>query len=280
MTFFAMFSGISICFFIDFRSIASGGSQYLQGVSYCYMMFLLFCAALIFFLVSAAIWWLWHWLVIITEGVYLGPRIVVWLYDREAWRYDAIKEYDMNDELILLVEPVLGELQGRKKPVVLDVATGTGRVPIFLFADGRFQHKRKGGVVGLDASREMLTLAKKNLVGFESHIDFTLGSADHIPYPDQTFDAVTCLESLEFFPNLSRALDEMVRVLQPDCSLLVTRRAGWEAKWFLGRYYSKEAFVELLRSKGLVDVVIYQWQDNYDLAIGRKPQSGEGVWLD
>jgi ubiquinone/menaquinone biosynthesis C-methylase UbiE len=146
-----------------------------------------------------------------------------------------------------------------------------------LFKDGRFQYERNGSVIGLDASHKMLDLAKKNLAGFESHIELVVGSAIDITYPDNHFDAVTCLESLEFFPHPEIALDEMIRVLQPDCSLLVTRRAGWEAKWFLGRYYSKDDFIELLRSKDLTDVVLYSWQDNYDLAIGRKPKIGESV---
>ena len=41
--------------------------------------------------------------------------------------------------------------------------------------------------------------------------------------------------------------------------------------------YSQEDFVALLRKKGLTDVVLYAWQDNYDLAIGRKPKIGETV---
>jgi len=241
------------------------------------MMAQLFLYSLLFFLASAAIWWLWHWLIIITEGVFFGSRLVVWLYDREAWRYDGIKEYDMSDELILLVEPILGELEGRKDPIVLDVATGTGRVPLFLFKDGRFQNERNGQLIGLDASQKMLDLASTSLQGYEPFFDLALGSANRLNFPDNHFDAVTCLESLEFFPEPQAALDEMIRVLQPDCSLLVTRRAGWEAKWFLNRYFSQDDFVALLRKKGLTDVVLYAWQDNYDLAIGRKPKINEVV---
>ena len=240
-------------------------------------MLSLFLYSLLFFLLSALIWWLWHWLIVITEGVFFGSRIVIWLYDREAWRYDGIKGYDMADELILLVEPVLGEIEGRSNPLVLDVATGTGRVPFFLLEDGRFCDERGGRIIGLDASKKMLALAKSNLKGLEADADLLVGSASEIGFPDQTFDAVTCLESLEFFPNPEQALDEMIRVLQPDCSLLVTRRAGWEAKWFIGRYYSQKDFAALLRKKGLTDVILYTWQNNYDLAIGRKPRPSEIV---
>ena len=242
------------------------------------MVWLFYLSAL-FFIGSAAAWWLWHWLIIITEGVFLGPKLVVWLYDREAFRYDSIKAYAMEDELILLVEPILGELQGKQSPSVLDVATGTGRVPLFLFEDGRFLNSLNGRFVGLDASRKMLDFGIKNLAESAqgSAANWVLGSAANLTFADAEFDVVTCLESLEFFPELERAINEMIRVLKPDGSLLITRRAGWEAKWFLGRYYSQEAFTKMLREKGLTDVILYQWQNNYDLAIGRKPKIDKGV---
>lgn len=237
----------------------------------------LFLLSALLFLVSAAVWWLWHWLIIITEGVFLGPRLVVWLYDREAFRYDSIKNYEMEDELILLVEPILGELEGKSSPVVLDVATGTGRVPFFLLEDGRFQKSFNGRLIGLDASRKMLDLAVKNLSHLDSACSWVQGSASNLTFADSEFELVSCLESLEFFPELEEAIDEMVRVLKPDGSLLITRRTGWEAKWFLGRHYNQEAFAQLLKQKGLTDVVLYQWQNNYDLAIGRKPKVDERV---
>ncbi|MEM9774258.1 MAG: methyltransferase domain-containing protein, partial [Chloroflexota bacterium] len=226
---------------------------------------------------SATVWWLWHWLIIITEGIFLGPRLVVWLYDREAWKYDDIKAYEMEDELILLVEPVLGELDGQPNPTILDVATGTGRVPIFLFRDGRYQNDFGGRIIGLDASVKMLDYAHGSLKGYEPHFDSMLGSASHLPFPNNYFDGITCLESLEFFPDLEQAINEIVRVVKHDGFVMITRRAGWEAKWFFDRYYSREDFGEMLRQKGLTDVVLYTWQNNYDLAIGRKPKFDEIV---
>lgn len=237
----------------------------------------LFLYSVILFIVSAVVWWLYHWLFIITEGVFLGPRLVVWLYDREAYRYDDIKMYDMEDELILLVEPILGELSGAKEPVLLDVAVGTGRVPLFLFKDGRFTKDLNGRVVGVDASQAMLDLADKNLSEVTGRCELLLGSADAINFADRSFDAVSCLESLEFFPNPEKAIEEMIRVLKPGGSLLITRRAGWEARWFLSRHYDQKEFVALLEKKGLTDAVLYQWQNNYDLVIGRKPNVDEVV---
>ncbi len=43
------------------------------------------------------------WLLITTEGVYLGRRVVIWLYDVYARRYDRIKQYDAGWEAATLV---------------------------------------------------------------------------------------------------------------------------------------------------------------------------------
>ena len=58
-----------------------------------------------------------YWLLVSTEGVYLGRRIVVWLYDITARRYDDIKEYDPDDERLLVTNPVLAALQGHPQPL-------------------------------------------------------------------------------------------------------------------------------------------------------------------
>lgn len=207
-----------------------------------------------------------YWLLIITEGVYLGRSVVVWLYDRFAPRYDAAKAYTTDDETILVVEPVLSHLRAAR-PRVLDVATGTGRVPRFLCADDRFD----GRVTGLDASLPMLAHARHALDDHAARVDLLAAGADRLPFPSALFDTVTCLESLEFFPSEETALREMVRVLRPGGALLVTRRRGWEARTFIGRYRSPAAFLDRLHRLGLVQTALHPWQSNYDLAVGRKP---------
>jgi ubiquinone/menaquinone biosynthesis C-methylase UbiE len=71
------------------------------------------------------------------------------------------------------------------------------------------------------------------------------------------------------------ALRQMVRVLRPGGLLLVTRRRGWEAKTFIGRYRSVEQFQQLLESMGLEAVETQPWQVNYDLVFARKPVVGD-----
>ena len=213
---------------------------------------------------------LWYWLFVITEGVYLGRRMVVWLYDLTAYKYDDIKQYDEAAERFFVVRPLLLRLRHKPAPLILDVATGTGRVPFYVLDAPTFN----GRVVGLDAAEKMLALAAKKLRPFGCRASFIQQTADALPFPDNSFDAVTCLESLEFFPSEMVALEEMVRVLRPGGSLMVTRRRGWEAKAFIGRYRSLDQFTDTLTAVGFTDVEILPWQIDYDQVFARKSGNG------
>jgi ubiquinone/menaquinone biosynthesis C-methylase UbiE len=207
-----------------------------------------------------------YWLFVTTEGVYLGRRMVIWLYDITANHYDTIKEYTLDDEEILVVEPILVHLR-QPGALVVDIATGTGRVPRFLFADGRFD----GRVIGIDASRGMLNQARTYLLPFNDRVDLVHGLAEALPLPPAICPVLTCLEALEFIRNDTAAVREMVRVLQPGGTLLITRRRDREARLFFGRYRTPQQFETFLIQQGLVNPVTHPWQSNYDLVIAHKP---------
>lgn len=211
-----------------------------------------------------------YWLVITTEGVFLGRKVVVWLYDLTAGSYDQIKEFDEEFERSAIVRPLLTALAGRHEPFVLDVATGTGRVPLLLMNEAEFD----GWVAGLDASAKMLAqgLVKIAALPDERKIRIKLiqQTVEKLPFADNSFDAITCLEALEFFPSDRVALKEMVRVLQPGGSLMTTRRQGWESRFYLSRYRSKETLAELLEDVGLNHIEYYPWQVNYDMVMAIK----------
>lgn len=207
-----------------------------------------------------------YWLLVTTEGAFLGRRVVVWLYDVTAHRYDEVKEYVPADERLLVVSPVLRALSGAREPLILDVATGTGRVPVDLLQESAFG----GRLIGLDDSRRMLAIAAKKLAPHGERVQLVRHPAVPLPFPGERFDAVTCLEALEFFPSDEAALEEMVRVLRPGGALITTRRRGWEARLFLHRYRSEENVRALLQMLGLTDVRFYHWEINYDLVMARK----------
>lgn len=211
-----------------------------------------------------------YWLLVTTEGVFLGRRVVVWLYDITAHKYDSIKDFNDETERFFVVRPLRYQLNHIPKPLILDVATGTGRLPHYLLDEATFH----GCIVGLDASPKMLELAAAKLNPFRDRAMLIRQTAVPLPFADDVFDAVTCLESLEFFPSDAAALREMVRVLKPGGILMVTRRRGREAKAFLNHYRSREDFETLLTSLGLIEVNSQPWQFDYDQVFGKKAAGG------
>ena len=110
-------------------------------------------------LLALALLWLVWWLVIASEGVYLGQRVVIWLYDLFASRYDSVKGFEPLYEQALLARPLLDEVAPLRSPMVLDVATGSGRLPLALLGHADFQ----GRIIATDLSRGMLGIAGRKL---------------------------------------------------------------------------------------------------------------------
>jgi SAM-dependent methyltransferase len=216
--------------------------------------------------VGAVVLW---WLLVQTEGVYLGRRVVVWLYDVYASRYDAIKGFDSLSEDRFLARPILERLpKNRRAPLVLDVATGTGRLPLALLEQPTFQ----GRVIALDLSRKMLAVAAGKLAPFDGRVSLLHQPAESLPFPDGTFDLVTCLEALEFMTNPRAVLRELARVLRPGGLLVLTNRQGIDARLMPGHTFKHHDLEHLLRSDlGLIQVQFQRWQVDYRLVWATKP---------
>ena len=88
---------------------------------------------------------------------------------------------------------------------VLDVATGTGAVALEL------QRQKRCTVVGLDQSAQMLEVARQRLPG----VELVEGDADHLPFPDRLFDAVTFTYLLRYVDDPGATLRELARVVRP-----------------------------------------------------------------
>jgi ubiquinone/menaquinone biosynthesis C-methylase UbiE len=216
-----------------------------------------------------------YWELVVAEGVHLGSRVVILLYDLVSRRYDRIKQFDPTYEDWFLSDPLVSKLRNVRAPLVLDVATGTGRLPRSLLAQAGFY----GRVIGMDGSRRMLAQAARTVQSTSSvaeRLTLIWQDASHLPFDDDTFDAVTCLEALEFMPNTRRAIRELVRVLRPGGVALLTNRVGPWRKFLTGHTQSPPAFEALLSSLGLEQIQTQTWQEEYDLVWAAKPGRSSG----
>lgn len=221
--------------------------------------------AIFVFVSVVALGLLAYWALVITEGVYVGQWAVVLLYDLTPRYYDRIKAITWMRDGETLVMPMLEWLGGVRQPLILDVGVGTGRFPRAMLSDERFH----GRVWGLDISLGMLRRARQRLAEHGDRCTLILEDANDLPFPDETFDAVVCLETLEFTPRPRRTLGELLRVLRPGGVLVVTNRIG-RARWFPGRAYSDEEFIDMLCDHPLAKIEIHTWNTFYDQVWVRK----------
>lgn len=221
---------------------------------------------------------MWFWIIIVVllilyaldreiyfyEATHLGPRVQAWLYDRWAKKYDKSKGESQKQDAEELARPTLEALRDVSAPFILDLATGTGRMPLALLKESNFS----GHIMAVDVSQGMLEQAAQKLETFRGRftllrlIDFPL------PFPDNSFDMVSCMEALEVMPEMDRPLEELFRVLRPGGFFLTSR--GTEASGRKSKVMSRDEFKDLLEGKGFVRGEITEWWKWFDRVTARK----------
>jgi len=114
---------------------------------------------------------------------------------------------------------------------VLDVGTGTGRAAIVLASAG-------ARVTGVDASQEMLRVARERATARQVAVAFAPGDAHALPFADRAFDRAVSLRVLMHTPGWRQCVAELCRVARETVILdypaalsaaaiqAVTRRLG------------------------------------------------------
>jgi len=216
-----------------------------------------------------------YWAIWVAEGLYFGKEAVRWLYDVGAGSYDGVKEYDDLHEATFIGNPLFSRLEEDfgATSLTLDVATGTGRLPLALLQIPFYE----GTVIGIDYSRKMLREAARKSAEYAGRVIFLHHPAVPLPFADATFDALTCLEALEFLPDRHAALQEMGRVLRPGGWFITSNRIGNDARLLLGHTDSPEAFEARLEGLGFVEINTRPWQEIYDLIFARKAGESDPI---
>jgi SAM-dependent methyltransferase len=182
--------------------------------------------------------------VIVADGTYFGRRFVRFMYDRFAagWSYPTDPKHRLIDQrdLLPVIEDALASSPGA---VVLDVASGTGRVPQLIVNHAGGFH---GPVVGSDLSARMLRSASP----IAGRVALTQAAAEALPFPDASFALVTCIEAIINFGRPRRGLAEMVRVLEPGGHLVITKRSDRLARFVPGKDFTRARLTRTLTSLG------------------------------
>src|SRR5438552_18061440 len=115
---------------------------------------------------------------------------------------------------------VFGALAREGLERVLEIGPGRGA---FSFRMRNFRKR----VVAVEINRAFIEYCRRKEAG--SGIEFLQGTVTTLPFHDETFDAVLCIEVLMHIDNPGRALSEMSRVLRPGGIVLLSflRKYSW-----------------------------------------------------
>ncbi|GBE14418.1 demethylmenaquinone methyltransferase [bacterium BMS3Abin14] len=147
-----------------------------------------------------------------------GSQSIRRMFSSIAGRYDLLNHILSLGVDIRWRKELAKEVPGPARSPILDLATGTGDVALTLVQELTEEVK----VVGADFTVPMLDQASVKVgARGKGRIALTAGDAMALPFPDDTFGAVTIAFGLRNLPDRLGGLDEMFRVLRPGGRVIV-----------------------------------------------------------
>ena len=153
---------------------------------------------------------------------------------------------------------LLGDLKGK---TILDLACGEGHLARYL-AD---EAENSITLIGVDASENMIRIAKEKSQGFANCLTFQQSDASNLAgIPPDFFDVAICNAALMDIKNYSQAIKEVSRTLKAQGVFVFsilhpcfhTPGSGWVKDeddrvvgWQVGSYYSNQAWKCTVKSR-------------------------------
>lgn len=140
------------------------------------------------------------------------------MFDSIAWRYDFLNHFlSFGTDRKWRKKAINIVSKYKKKPEILDVATGTGDLAI---ASMKIDPVK---VTGIDISEKMLEIGRRkiNEMGLTDKIELIKGDSENIDFGDNIFDVVMVAFGVRNFNDPLKGLCEMYRVVKPGGLLMV-----------------------------------------------------------
>lgn len=131
-------------------------------------------------------------------------------------------DYEFMDFLKPMGDIMISQLDLKKTDNVLDIAGGTGEPGLSIAVT--VEH---GTVVISDLADGMLNIARENAESKGlKNTEFVSCDVCELPFPDNSFDAISCRLGFMFFPDMQLAAKEIYRVLKPGGKIVTS---VWDA---------------------------------------------------
>ena len=133
----------------------------------------------------------------------------------------------------------------------------------------------KAKFIGLDISDVSVKKAQKvNKAEIGKRVKVIRGSAEKLPFRDNSIDLITAFETVFFWKDTEKAFSEICRSLVKDGCFAVINNYGdpnvdWEKKVPCMTRYTAEQIADMLKTAGFADISINK-KENLFLVIGYK----------
>lgn len=155
------------------------------------------------------------------------------IFDKEAASYDNWYETKLGKHVDLEeTECAFNLFQVKSGMNILDVGCGTGNFSIKLAHKGAL-------VTGIDISEKMLKTADEKAKKEKLNIKFMKMDSQDLQFPDNHFDGVISMATVEFISDPGTMINEMFRVCKKGGNILlgtINRESDW------GRLYQNPEF--------------------------------------
>ena len=134
---------------------------------------------------------------------------------RDAEEYDAMDFWEADTRF---AEDALALLGDRAFPSILDIGTGTAKVPVLMLA-----RRVDLDVLAVDLAEEMLRVAARRVAEARLEERCKLASMDAkaLAVPNAKFDMVMCNSTVHHIPDPADLFREIARVVKPDGAVIV-----------------------------------------------------------
>ena len=152
---------------------------------------------------------------------------------------------------------VIEYLKPKGSAKILDVGTGTGRVA------RKILEASEARVIGIDIERDNIKNAKEKFSeNYADKYDLIVADGQFLPFKNSSFDGITCIRTLKYFPNHQLGIREMSRILKNGGTLVLTLSNVFSIDSFLVRLkilayrtlFNFRRLVQYLRHNNLVVV--------------------------
>ena len=119
------------------------------------------------------------------------------------------KKYGNSEKIDKLI---LRHLKDKGEIMILDIGCGTGRI----LKKIKIVNSKMTGV-GLDISEEVISIATRDK---RDGLEFLRGDSENLPFKNNSFDYILCVNSFHHYSETSKVVSEMRRVLKESGKVL------------------------------------------------------------